>query len=313
VTGVNGLVENLVSALRRERELGDLVAQDQRRTRAAAETADTGLFVVGADGGLEAWTPAFLRLLGLEQAPPVRGAALAPLFGASRVQVDQSLTRCRAIGAQVMERVAVPGPQPGQQRQLQLCLELAEADRVQGQVEDVTPLVEAPAASAGHALRDPLTGLPNRLGAEEVLTELLAANRDSLALVLVDLDQFKQANANYGARGGDEVLRQTAARIAACLRRSDLAARFGGDEFLLILNAVAEEQQVLKIARKVQDAVGEPMTLPGLAETWVSASVGIVLRHPGGNPSRLNLLKRAEQALDQAKLAGENQVRVYRG
>jgi diguanylate cyclase (GGDEF)-like protein len=159
-------------------------------------------------------------------------------------------------------------------------------------------------------LRDPLTGLPNRLGGEQVCAKRWAQGCAGLTLMRVNLDGFRHVNQNHGRRAGDAVLRQVALRLSALVGAPDLLARLGGDEFVLVLDGLTDETAAEHLVRKLIQAVGAPMALPGGAAIQVGASVGVVL-HPGQEPSWPALLRRAAMAVEQAKRSGPNAARIY--
>jgi diguanylate cyclase (GGDEF)-like protein len=313
VTDVNALVERLVIVVEHERMLSGKLALDQRKMQALLDHVGTGIFVVNGGGTLEAWTPAFVRMLGLESHGLTRGAAVPELFGGCAGQVEQCLARSRANGSQASEILRVQAGEETAPRWFQLSFDPVAADWIQGLLEDVTAFRDATDAAQQRAVRDPLTGVLNRLGMEEALAERFANGHIGLSLMMVDLDHFKQVNDTHGHGAGDEVLRQATGRMSALLRRSDQVARLGGDEFLLILDSLEDETIALAIARKLIDAIGVPISLPSGEWTRVGASIGIVLQESHETPSRQTLLKRADLALYQAKQAGRNCARVFRG
>jgi len=313
VRDVNALLERLMEALRQERLQGEQRALEHMKTQSLIQNAGTGMFLVNAEATLEAWTPAFLRMLEREQPLPVRGAELLPLFGDSGALVRDCLARCRFGARQVVEVFRVGNAGAEGHRWLQLCLDPMEKGWIQGLLEDVTAL-RGPTETAGArqlAVRDPLTGLLNRLGAEQAMADLFFRNRGGLALVMVDLDQFQAVNDSFGHEAGDAVLRQVAARLQASLRHTDLVARLGGDEFIAVLDNMTNESLLQDLARKLIAAINLPIALPGGGEVQVGCSLGLVLQEPGSVLSRTVLLKRADTAMYLAKQAGRNCARLF--
>jgi diguanylate cyclase (GGDEF)-like protein len=162
------------------------------------------------------------------------------------------------------------------------------------------------------ALRDTLTGLPNRkLLADRVPLALAAALRDKaqLALLFIDLDEFKPVNDTYGHDVGDQLLKDVAKRIEACVRASDTVARFGGDEFIVLLPFIDSSADALSAAEKIRLAISAPFQLVGQS-LHVSTSIGIAT-FPDHGTDEATLLKHADMAMYQAKSDGRNLVRVY--
>ena len=155
------------------------------------------------------------------------------------------------------------------------------------------------------ALRDWLTGLGNRALLLERLERLDATPDDRLsALVFVDLDGFKAVNDRQGHHAGDRVLKSVADRIRAVSRTGDTVVRWGGDEFVVLLEDVTEAE-VLAVAERVCEAVSEPVLYRGL-ELQVSASVGVAYRRPGDEAQVEDLVRRADAAMYAAKAAGRD-------
>jgi len=155
------------------------------------------------------------------------------------------------------------------------------------------------------ALRDWLTGLGNRSLLLERLKGLAASPDGGLcALVFVDLDGFKAVNDRHGHLAGDRVLQSVADRLRAVSRPGDTVVRWGGDEFLVLLEQVAEEV-VLELAHRVCEAVSEPVLYRG-QELQVSASLGIAHARAGDEIAVEELLRRADSAMYAAKAGGRD-------
>ena len=154
---------------------------------------------------------------------------------------------------------------------------------------------------------DTLTGLANRhMFREKLKHEIPHADRArlSLALLLIDLDQFKEINDTLGHLVGDLLLVEAARRISACTRESDTVARLGGDEFTVILPRVKDAKDVELVAQKIIERLGEPFQL-GESVVYVSASIGITM-YPQDATDVEELLKSADQAMYVAKRQGRN-------
>lgn len=161
------------------------------------------------------------------------------------------------------------------------------------------------------ATHDPLTGLANRVLVSQRLDRVLAPGRPGLVgLLFCDLDRFKAVNDLLGHEAGDELLQQVADQLRACVRPGDLLARFGGDEFLVVLDQVRSLSDVAEVGARVARALDREFLLRGTERVKVSASVGGVLGVPGKTNSSL-MLRHADAALYAAKDRGLGQVEVF--
>lgn len=154
---------------------------------------------------------------------------------------------------------------------------------------------------------DSLTGLPNRnLFYDRLHQEIKKIQRGKLllALLYIDLDRFKEVNDALGHESGDALLKEAAARIAACVRDADTVSRLGGDEFTVVLPGLADISRVEQVAKDIVDSLIQPFHLPQQA-VYISASVGIAL-YPNDADSAEALLNSADQAMYAAKAHGRN-------
>lgn len=159
---------------------------------------------------------------------------------------------------------------------------------------------------------DALTGLPNRSMGRDYIQQAItnATRRQSrVALLFVDLDNFKAVNDSLGHAMGDEFLKQVATRLAASVRKSDVVARHGGDEFVIGLTDIVDAQDVSKAASTVQASLGRAIFL-GDTELSASCSIGIAL-FPDDGADYESLLREADIAMYQAKESGRNTYRFF--
>ena len=177
---------------------------------------------------------------------------------------------------------------------------------------DITALHRANEELEKLAHYDPLTGLPNRM----VLTSLLdrgikRARRGNrrLAVMFIDLDHFKDVNDTLGHAAGDALLIEASRRMSSLLRDSDVLARVGGDEFVAILDDLAETRSASTVADKLMQRLLEPFELEGHQAT-ISCSIGISI-YPDDATRRSELLSFADTAMYRAKTQGRNDWRFY--
>ena len=195
---------------------------------------------------------------------------------------------------------------------------------------DITEQRRAEETIRNLAYFDGLTGLPNRVLLRELLGHALAnaeRHERSLAVLFLDLDQFKRINDTLGHDMGDTLLQEVARRLVGCVRRSDAIfqegevgslpqadkegaiSRLGGDEFVLILSEIGSSEDAANVARRIAAALSQPIQL-GHDEVTVTASIGIsVYPHDASNAE--TLLKHADAAMYHAKEQGRNSYRFY--
>ena len=196
---------------------------------------------------------------------------------------------------------------------------------IQGVIFDITERKEAEEQVAFLAYHDKLTGLPNRVLFEEMLELALARGRRyerGVGVLFLDLDNFKLVNDSLGHHAGDELLTQLADRLRACTRETDLVARQGGDEFLLLLSdmergtgpvsgADADLVVAEQVATRVLEAMRAPFDLSG-TQFFATASVGVSL-FPRDATDASSLMRNADAAMYQAKKAGPGSYLVFAG
>jgi diguanylate cyclase (GGDEF)-like protein/PAS domain S-box-containing protein len=177
---------------------------------------------------------------------------------------------------------------------------------------DVTERVEHVEAVAHMAYHDPLTGLPNRALLGEHLDVALARGAREgreLALLFLDLDNFKLVNDTLGHEAGDRLLQLVADRLSAITRASDLLARHGGDELLLLITDIeggSAVEAAESVAEKVLESLAQPFDIDG-NRFEISASVGVAV-FPADGRSASALLRAADASMYQAKAAGRNRI-----
>lgn len=162
------------------------------------------------------------------------------------------------------------------------------------------------------AFHDSLTGLPNRLLFKDRLTLAMAhakRNKQTLAVLFLDLDQFKLINDTLGHGLGDKMLQSVANRLKKCVREDDTVARLGGDEFTLILPEIMRAEDAAKVAHKILQSIREPMDID-CHELYITSSAGIVF-YPNDGKDAETLLKNADTAMYRAKEKGRNNYQLY--
>ncbi|HEX3558397.1 MAG TPA: EAL domain-containing protein [Pyrinomonadaceae bacterium] len=181
------------------------------------------------------------------------------------------------------------------------------------QIQDITDRKRAEEQLLHDAFHDALTGLPNRaLFMDHVKMAIQRSRRNGerlFAALFLDLDRFKIINDSLGHMVGDQLLVGIAHRLEACLRPGDTVARLGGDEFTILLEDLAETEDAIEVARRVQEAVSQPFNIGG-HEVFTTVSIGIALSTTGYERAE-DLLRDADTAMYRAKLLGKKRHVVF--
>jgi diguanylate cyclase (GGDEF)-like protein/PAS domain S-box-containing protein len=177
---------------------------------------------------------------------------------------------------------------------------------------DITDIKSQEEQIKHQAFHDALTGLPNRVLFKDRLGQAIAqADREGqrLAVLFLDLDNFKRVNDSLGHHAGDLLLQETARRLKRCLRETDTVSRLGGDEFTMILREVARPEDTLEAAGRILKALAEPFFIQG-HELFVTTSMGITF-FPDDAKDSDTLLKNADMAMYRAKDQGRNNLQLF--
>ena len=162
------------------------------------------------------------------------------------------------------------------------------------------------------AFHDALTGLPNRTLFTDLTNMALAharRNKEKLAVIMLDLDKFKLINDTYGHGTGDQLLKAVSDRIKGALRASDMVCRMGGDEFIILLHDITNQEDITKIAIKISSLFQIPFVLNG-NELQITSSIGIAI-YPDNGRKTDELIINADRAMYHSKVKGRNQWQLF--
>jgi diguanylate cyclase (GGDEF)-like protein/PAS domain S-box-containing protein len=190
-----------------------------------------------------------------------------------------------------------------------------QALRVIGIHKDITERKQMEEEIRSLAFSDPLTGLPNRRLLLDRLAQALSRarrSRLSLAIMFLDLDNFKQINDTLGHDVGDTLLKEVAARLSACVRTGDTVSRPGGDEFIIVLSEISHADDAALVADKIIRVTRVPVVIDGHSLP-VSTSIGIAVYPVGGSDDAQTLMMKADKSMYAAKRAGGGAYRFFTG
>jgi diguanylate cyclase (GGDEF)-like protein/PAS domain S-box-containing protein len=303
--GAAGLLISVLLALA-------LVAATRRQTAhfRSLVTSSTDLVVLFSGGGCRYVS---------EPVTDLTGRAEADLLGDRFLELVHEDDRAAVIdaGEQAQPRVLLFRLMDrfGVWRQVEAHLTDLRGDRhLRGVVfnaRDISERMRLESELTRQAFYDVLTNLPNRALFRDRLAQGLARSRrarTSLAVLLLDLDGFKQVNDSLGHDAGDQLLREVAERFAEVVRPTDTLARLGGDEFTLLVEGAAEDEALL-VAQRLLQSLGDPFSVSG-RELRMGSSIGIVVSS-GGKAGTEDLIRDADVAMYAAKESGRGRYQLY--
>ncbi|MEP9350507.1 EAL domain-containing protein [Xanthobacter sp. KR7-225] len=293
--------------------------QTERRIRLAAAVfsgTDEGIVVTDADGHITAANPAFTEITGYDEADVV----------GKSMRVLQSGRHDRNFFRQMWEELRASGSWRGEiwnrrkdgEAFLQHLIVSTvpgtgeEAPSYVGVFHDITQARRSQSELDRLTHYDVLTGLPNRSLLFSLIEHAVSRSKARCAVLFIDLDNFKTVNESLGLVAGDAMLQAVGQRLRSRLSAEATIGRYGGDEFVVLLENVKGSEDAAAEAMRIIDAFADPFVEPGGDELYLGASVGIAL-YPDDDPSGRLLLQHAGSALFQAKANGRGTYAFYTG
>ncbi|MEH6470081.1 MAG: EAL domain-containing protein [Halopseudomonas sp.] len=280
----------------------------------AVEQSPSSIIITDTQGKIEYVNPTFLEITGYERLEVIGNTPALVKSGKTTEQTYRSLwdtinrgeiwhgelQNKRKNGELYWEHVSI-SPILDKQNRVTQFLAIKE---------DITVRKSYEERLLRQANFDELTGLPNRLLAQDRLSQALTIaqrhrdEHEQVAVLCVDLDDFKKANDTLGHQSGDRILQIAAERLQKVIRKSDTLARFSGDEFMLILPEVHKETGVERVIEKILSELRQPFVVGDL-NLFISGSIGIAL-HPTDGQDAEQLLRNADAAMHRTKQRGGN-------
>ncbi len=290
-------------------------AKEHRLAGTVFESSQQGIIVTDAAGNIVRVNPAYCRMTGYQEQELL---GENPRLLKSGAQGEEFY---RSMWASLKENGCWQGELKNRRKNGELYVQWINIDEVSGEqgeklfvgiASDISELVNTRERLATLAYFDTLTGLPNRVLFQDRLAHSISQSRreqEKLALILVDLDNFKTVNDTLGHAAGDEMLKEVARRLQSCVRDSDSVARLGGDEFALILMDAKGPEEMARIAGGILLALATPYKVSGF-DVAGGASLGVTF-YPDDGQTLEELLKHADVAMYRAKERGRNNYQFF--
>ncbi len=281
--------------------------ENEERYRLLFERNLAGVFRSALDGRILEVNEAAARIFGYQREELLNQTAYSLYFGREERQrlmarlreqktlsnIEIRMRRKDGTAVWVLENISL--------------LDTTEGGILEGTIIDITDRKAAQEQVEYQAYHDILTGLPNRLLFRDRIGVALAharRSRRAVAIMFLDLDQFKLVNDTLGHTVGDGLLEAAADRLVRCVRGDDTVARMGGDEFTILLSDLADTRAAATVAQKILDSISQPIEVDG-HELFITTSIGIAI-FPDDGMDPETLLKNADRAMYRAKEAGRN-------
>jgi diguanylate cyclase (GGDEF)-like protein/PAS domain S-box-containing protein len=297
---------------RRDKDIAhDRTTASEARFRSAFDDAPIGIALVDLDGRFSRVNPSLCATTGYSEpellamriqdlAPADEPELLDGWADQTGVEVERRFRRADGqIGWALWRHSPVGDSGTGLPYYVSQCVDISQRKEAETELEF-------------RAHHDVLTGLPSRSLFEEELNGALERRSDAegeVAVAFIDLDNFKVINDSLGHGAGDRLLTAAADRLAGVLREGDVVARFGGDEFTLLLQAIEDEAHALRICERIAEALQPPFVLDG-EQRFLTASIGLTVTGPR-EAGASELLRDADAAMYRAKEQGKSRCSVF--
>jgi diguanylate cyclase (GGDEF)-like protein/PAS domain S-box-containing protein len=297
-----------------QKQFQEAIAKSHRTMRDIIENAPIGVMLIDTTGAVEFINPEMVRISGTTR-DQFQSLNVLKLPGYSRIGLSEKIQRGlqgEYFRLDSVEYTSYFGKRTTISNFTGMPFEESGKKKLLLFVEDITKQKFSELQLSYLATHDTLTGLPNRTLFYDRLNIALAnAHRydQRLAVMLFDLDRFKEVNDSLGHKVGDALLKSVGERITDLLRSSDTLARMGGDEFLVLLSTITMTSDVDIVLRKMLDAFRKPFLLEGRSLT-ITTSIGVSV-YPDDGVDSETLVKRADIAMYLAKQGGRNGYRKF--
>lgn len=287
--------------------------KSEERYRKLVELSPNGI-VINSKGKIIFYNTAFQKLIGAKNTKEIRGRDVLdffyPHFHQKAAEYEKQMINNKVsiydeeklirLDGKVLdvELALVDFPYEEESAILAIVRDISERKKNEKQIQQM-------------AYNDALTDLPNRYFLQNYIEQLLPHiinNRKTIAAMFIDLDRFKRINDTMGHTYGDILLKKTAKRLTNCVRKGDIVSRYGGDEFIILMTDI-NQQEAAKVAQRIIDKFKDSFNIDG-HEIFTSPSIGISL-YPSDESDVQSLIKSADIAMYSAKERGKNNFQFY--
>lgn len=324
-SGINSMTDELAKLLEQSREAAAEIQQQKELLQSVIQHAPMGVFWKDRESRIVGCNTRYAQDAGFESPEDVIGKSDAEMVWHDQAELNRrdDLSVMESGIPKLDYEVLRPAASIDKAWHSISKVPLRDKDEnvigILGIYSDITARKKAEDEIRNLAYFDPLTGLPNRRLLMDRLEQALAvsARHDHFGgLLMMDLDNFKDLNDSRGHDVGDLLLREVGKRISSCVRDVDTVARFGGDEFVVILDSLGPDEtssanQVMGIAEKIRTSIDQEFFFESVGLShYITPSIGVTL-FKGETDTLDVLLKQVDVALYQAKSAGRNDIRFF--
>jgi len=294
---INKLAETLVDALNIEQELRHQQTINEQKYRSIFENSGSGIFIADEVGHISSFNRSFVRLTNLPAKDNGHTPKLAHAPWKNYELLEELIQVCFKERTDQSADFELYADKP---YWLNVILTAISDYQVQGVVTNVTTAKLSEATAVQMVETDKLTGLANRVGLERYLPEVIRRSHgETMAMMLVDIKNFRHLNESMGMSAGDQLLKVSASRLMGCIKKTDWLGRYGGHEFVIVLHGAESRVAVESVATRIIEVLRKVVEIN---ETSVSTgcSIGIAF-YPAHGLDVSALLRSTELALDYAK------------
>ncbi len=309
---INGLIGRMYQALERERSAREESELQHRQMAAILENSRTGIFVADCSGKLLSFNQACQTISRRHGNLLTPGSSISDMLASAQKTTENQILQSLGQSQKLQVEVFLPANNGHREIWLQLNLTPIDDATAQGVINDISALKSESIAAQTLARTDALTQLGNRLGFESEFSRRIAnvnAGKQSLTVMSIDLDRFKAVNDDYGHDAGDQVLVYVAHQLKQITRTVDYICRWGGDEFIILLDDL-DPSMSAKLASRIVEKLNEAIVLAPNQSVHIGASIGVVYAHIGEPVLSDDLLRKADKTMYQVKHGGRNNFAV---